>query len=94
MNAPILKTLSALLLTAALAGPAAAMTSTPGVTGNIQRDVQSAITDGSSNVRVSVSNGVATLTGYTGGVSLHAVEQVALHEPGVDSVVNLITQSN
>lgn len=81
--------LTALALTAIVAGPAAA-----NVTGqSIDGAIRSAITSG--NVSVSVENGVATLFGWVeDGATENAVKQTALSFDNVDSVVDLISVSD
>ena len=68
----------------AVAGPASAIT-----TGSVYTDVRSAVS-GSGNVNVSVTDGVATLTGNTDYLSRTAAARAALAHPDVDRVVNLI----
>jgi|GEM_PF-2858825 len=83
MNAFTKQALAALVLAGAVAAPAAA---------GVQRDVQQAINGG--NVIVSVSEeGVATLTGYTDGISRLAAERAAQKSADVDQVINLIDKS-
>ena len=85
MNAFAKPALAALALSAALvAGPASALS-----TGSLFTDVQSAVS-GSGDVTVSVTDGVATLTGNTDFISKAAAERAALASPEVDRVVNLI----
>ena len=87
MNAFVKQALSAVALGAALAGPASALT-----TGSLEGDVQSSIS-GSGNVNVTVSEGVATLTGNTDSISKAAAARAAQASPEVDRVVNLIDAS-
>ena len=88
MNAPLKHTLAVLALSAALgAAPASAIT-----TGSLAGDVQSAIA-GSGQVSVTVTDGVATLTGTTDTLSKVAAGRAALASDGVDRVVNLIDAS-
>lgn len=55
-------------------------------------DVQQAIAGGNVNVLVNDA-GVATLTGYTDGISRNAAARAAQNSPEVDSVINLIEMS-
>lgn len=88
MNAFAKQALVAVALSAALvAGPASAIT-----TGSLYGDVASAVS-GSGNVNVSVSDGVATLTGNTDKLSKVAAGRAALASPDVDRIVNLIDAS-
>ncbi len=88
MNAFAKHALAAIALSAALvAAPASAMTSD-----SLYNDVQSAVSDGRI-VNVSVSNGVATLTGNTDALSRAAAARVAAAHPDVERVVNLIDAS-
>ena len=88
MNAFAKQALAAVALSAALvAAPASAIT-----TGSLYGDVQSAVS-GSGNVNVSVTDGVATLTGNTDSLSKVAAGRAALASPAVDRVVNLIDAS-
>lgn len=84
MNAFARNTLVAIALVATFAGPASAIS-----TGNLRTDVQSAVS-GSGNVNVSLSDGVATLTGDADSLSKVAAERAALASPEVSRVVNLI----
>ena len=88
MNAFVKQALAAVALSAALvAGPASAIT-----TGSLYGDVQSSIS-GDGNVNVSVTDGVATLTGNTDALSKAAAARAAQASPEVDRVVNLIDAS-
>ena len=88
MNAFTKQALAAVALSAALvAAPASAIT-----TGSLYGDVQSAVS-GSGNVNVSVSDGVATLTGNADQISKVAAGRAALNSPGVERIVNLIDAS-
>ena len=88
MNAFAKHALAAVALSAALvAAPASAIT-----TGSLHGDVQSAVS-GSGNVNVSVTDGVATLTGNADSLSKLAAGRAALASPDVDRVVNLIDAS-
>ena len=88
MNAFAKQALAAVTLSAALvAGPASAIT-----TGSLYGDVQSAIS-GDGNVNVSVTDGVATLTGNADYLSKAAAGRAAQASPEVDRVVNLIDAS-
>ena len=87
MNASTKLSLAALALAAAMASaPASAIT-----TGNLYGDVQSAV--GSGSVNVTVTDGVATLTGDADALSKAAAARAALADPSVDRVVNLIDAS-
>ena len=87
MNAFASRVLAAVALSAALAAPAFALT-----TGSLYGDVQSAIS-GDGNVNVTVTDGVATLTGNADTLSKAAAARAALASPEVDRVVNLIDAS-
>ena len=87
MNAFVKQAFAAATLATALAGPASAIT-----TGSLYGDVQSAIS-GSGNVNVSVTDGVATLTGNADALSKAAAARAAQSSPEVDRVVNLIDAS-
>ena len=88
MNAFAKHALAAVVLSAALvAAPASAF-----APGSLAGDVQGAISsDGSVNV--SLTNGVATLTGNADQLSKVAAGRAALASPGVDRIVNLIDAS-
>ena len=80
--------LAALALSAALvAAPASAIT-----TGSLHGDVQAAVAGG-GHVNVTVTDGVATLTGNADYLSKIAAARAALADPSVDRVVNLIDAS-
>ena len=88
MKTSIKTALTALALTAVVAGPAAANLSGQSIEGA----VQSAVTSG--NVNVVVDNGVATLFGWVDSYSTeNAAKQAALAFDNVDSVRDLITVS-
>ena len=87
MNAFVKQALAAVALSATLAAPAFAIT-----TGSLYGDVQSSIS-GDGNVNVSVTDGVATLTGNTDALSKAAAARAAQASPEVDRVVNLIDAS-
>ncbi len=88
MNVFAKHALAAVALSAVvLAAPASAVT-----TDSLYDDVQSAVTDGRI-VNVSLSNGVATLTGSTDALSRGAAARAADSHPDVTSVVNLIDAS-
>ena len=87
MNAFASRVLAAVALSAALAAPAFALT-----TGSLYGDVQSAIS-GDGSVNVTVTDGVATLTGNADTLSKAAAARAALASPEVDRVVNLIDAS-
>ena len=88
MNAFAKRALAAVALSAALvAGPASALS-----TGSLYADVQSAVS-GAGNVNVSVTDGVATLTGNADSISKAAAARAALADPSVTRVVNLIDAS-
>jgi len=80
--------LTALALSAAIAGPAAANVPAQSIDG----EIRSAITNG--NVNVTVKDGVATLFGWVEDhQSEQAAKQAALSFDNVDKVVDLITVS-
>ena len=82
------QTLAALVLSAAVAGPALANVET----GNLALDVQSAVS-GEGIVFVTVNDeGVATLTGQADPASRLAAERTALSHDDVDEVINLIQE--
>jgi len=88
MNTTIKTALTALALTAAIAGPAAANVGTQA----INAEVRSAISGG--NVNVVVENGVATLFGWVEDHQAEqAAKQAALSFDSVDSIVDRITVS-
>ena len=87
MNAFVKQALAAVALSAALVGSASAIT-----TGSLYGDVRSAVS-GSGSVNVSVTDGVATLTGNTDALSKAAAARAALASPEVDRVINLIDAS-
>ena len=88
MNASTKLSLAALALAAAMASaPASAIT-----TGSLYGDVQSAV-GGAGSVNVTVSGGVATLTGNADALAKAAAARAALADPSVDRVVNLIDAS-
>ena len=88
MNAFAKQALAAVALSAALAaGPASAIS-----TGSLYADVQSAVS-GAGSVNVSLTDGVATLTGNTDSISKAAAARAALASPEVDRVINLIDAS-
>ena len=87
MNAFASRALAAVALSAALSAPAFALT-----TGSLYGDVQSAIS-GDGSVNVTVTDGVATLTGNADTLSKAAAARAALASPEVDRVVNLIDAS-
>ena len=89
MKTSIKTALTALALTAVIAGPAAANFSGQSIEGA----VRSAISDG--NVNVVVDDGVATLFGWVGDIQTeNAAKQAALSFDNVDSVRDLISVSN
>jgi len=89
MHTSIQTTIAALILSAAFVGTAAANVSTQ----SLQSTVQSAL-GGSGQVQVSVQNGVATLIGYVDDASTElAVKRAASNYPGVERIVDLITES-
>ena len=86
-NARRLVAVTALVLAATTAVPAAASLST----GNLALDVQSALNSG-GNVSVSLDDGVATLTGNVRSAGDAAkVRQAALANGDVERVVDLIS---
>ena len=88
MKTSIKTALTALALTAVIAGPAAANLSGQSIEGA----VRSAVSDG--NVNVVVENGVATLFGWVDSQYTEtAAKQAALSFDNVDSVVNRIVIS-
>jgi len=88
MKTSIKTALTALVLTVAVAGPAAANVPAQSIDG----EIRSAITNG--NVSVSVNDGVATLFGWVEDhQSEQAAKQAALSFDNVDRVVDLITVS-
>ena len=88
MKTSIKTALTALALTALVAGPAAANLSGQ----SIESAVRSAVTNG--NVNVVVDNGVATLFGWVDSSHTEAAaKQAALSFSNVDSIVDRITVS-
>jgi len=85
MKTSIRTTFAAIVLSAAFAGTAAANAPAQ----SLQGAVQSAL-GGSGQVQVTLNNGVATLFGYVedGG----SVKQAAENFPGVDRIVDLISE--
>ncbi len=80
----------ALVLVGMTAGPASAMLSSQSLSGT----VQAALT-GSGNVNVVVRDGVATLSGWVDdSYNKQSVIRAALNTDGVESVIDLISQSN
>jgi len=90
MKTPIKTIAAAIALTAFVAGPASAMISK----GDLNRDIQSALSGG-SNITAFVKGGTVTLSGYFAddGVK-NAALQAALNGVGVDRVINNATVSN
>lgn len=89
MNTSIKSALTALVLTAIVAAPAAANVSGQSIDGAIR----SAITTG--NVSVVVNDGVATLFGWVEDQSTeNAAKRAALAFDNVDSVIDRISVSN
>ena len=86
VNATLKQALAAAALLGAFAAPASAIG-----TGSLLLDVQSAVSDG--RVNVTVSDGVATLTGDADSVSRAAAARAALADPSVTRVVNLVDAS-
>lgn len=78
---------AAILLTsaAALAGPAAAITTS----GNLLQDVNSAVR-GDGNITAMVRGDTVTLIGNANGVDKAAAERIAQSYPNIDKVVNLV----
>lgn len=88
MKAFTKRALAALALAAVVAGPATAMT----VKGDVYSNVRNAIS-GSGNINVTVSDGIATLTGNAEHLDRVAAQRAALKSEGVTRVVNLIDAS-
>jgi len=88
MKTSIRTTFAAIVLSAAFAGTASANAPAQ----SLQGAVQSAL-GGSGQVQVTLNNGVATLFGYVedGGAEL-SVKQAAENFPGVDRIVDLISE--
>jgi len=83
MNNVSKQALAALVLAGVMAAPAAA---------SVPRDVQQAISGG--NIIVTVDDaGVATLSGYTNGISRVAAQRAAQNSDEVNRVINLIERS-
>lgn len=70
---------------AALAGPAAAITTS----GNLLQDVNSAVR-GDGNITAMVRGDTVTLIGNANGVDKAAAERIAQSYPNIDKVVNLV----
>jgi len=89
MKTSIHTAIAAIALSAAFAGTAAANAPAQ----NLQGAVQSAL-GGSGQVQVTLNNGVATLFGYVEDGSVeNDVKRAAKNHPGVDRIVDLISES-
>jgi|GEM_PF-2181118 osmotically-inducible protein OsmY len=90
MNVRNLSTAIALVSVVAFAAPASAVVSQSGV----QQDVRSAVHGTSGNISVVVNGDTATLFGYSNGLDRAAAQRAAMSSPGVNKVINLITDNS
>jgi len=89
MNTSIKSTIAAIVLSAAFAGTATAKVPAQSLQGTVQ-----SVLGGSGQVQVKLNNGVATLFGYVDNASTEqAVKRAASNYPGVERVIDLITES-